>query len=148
MYWATGLTRVYLEGALARALGPEPVLEPLHVHVEPTFDGPAPRPSVAELPVGPRPVLDPFEVYAQGERVLRQELSALDVDHLHAIVRAYELGGGVAADSPVHRVLVEYIVAEVRSRALGAAADVVIADDRSLLPESQLPAPPRHGPRR
>ena len=148
MYWATGLTRVYLEGALARALGPEPVLEPLRVHVEPTFDGPAPRPSVAELPVGPRPVLDPFEVYAQGERVLRQELSALDVDHLHAIVRAYDLGGGVAADSPVHKVLVEYIVAEVRSRALGAAADAITADDLSLLPESQLPEPPRRGPRR
>jgi len=148
LYWATGLTRVYLEGALARALGPEPVLELPQVHVEPAFDGPAPHPDAAELPLGPRPVLDPFEVYTQGERVLRQELSALDVDHLHAIVRAYDLGGGVAADSPVHRVLVEYIVAEVRSRALGASADAIIADDRSLLPESQPPAPPRHGPRR
>jgi hypothetical protein len=148
MYWATGLTRVYLEGALARALGPEPVLEPPHVHVEPAFDGPAPQPDLAELPLGPRPVLDPFEVYAQGERVLRQELSALDVDHLHAIVRAYGLEGGVAADSPVHKVLVEYIVAEVRSRALGATADAIIADDRSLPPESQLPEPPRHGHRR
>jgi hypothetical protein len=116
--------------------------------MEPTFDGPAPQPDVAELPVGPRPVLDPFEVYAQGERVLRQELSALDADHLHAIVRGYELGGGVAADSPVHKVLVEYIVAEVRSRTLGDAADTVTADDRSLLPESQLPEQPRHDPRR
>jgi hypothetical protein len=148
MYWATGLTRVYLEGALARALGPEPVLELPHVHVEPTFDGPAPHPDVVELPLGPRPVLDPFEVYAQGERVLRQELSALDVDHLHAIISAYGLGGGVAADSPVHKVLVEYIVAEVRSRVLDAAADAIIADDLSLLPESQLREPLRHDPRR
>lgn len=116
MYWATGLTRVYLEGALARALGPDPMPERFGHHVEPTFDGPAPASGVVDVPRVRRAVLDPFEVYAQGERVLRQELSALGVDHLHAIVRAYGLGGGVAADSPVSAVLVEYIVAEVRSR--------------------------------
>jgi hypothetical protein len=116
MYWATGLTRVYLEGALARALAPEPMPEPLHLHVEPTFDRPARDAGVVDLPRVPRAVLDPFGVYAQGERVLRQELSALGVDHLHAIVRAYGLGGGVAAESSVPAVLVEYIVAEVRSR--------------------------------
>ena len=147
MYWATGLTRVYLEGALDRALGPAPIVEPQRVAVEPTFDGPAPEPEVIE-PLGPRAVLDPFEVFAQGERVLRQELSALTVDHLHTIIRAYGLGGGVAADSPVHKVLVEYIVAEVRSRSLGVAADAVIADDLSLPPESRPPEPPTHGRRR
>jgi hypothetical protein len=61
-------------------------------------------------------VLDPFEVYSQGERVLRQELSALAVDHLRAIVHAHGLDGGVAAGSRVPAVLVEYIVAEVRAR--------------------------------
>lgn len=121
MYWATGLTRVYLEGALARALpaDPRPVLtrEP----VEPAFDGPAPS-LVPDRPVMPHAVLDPFAVFAQGERVLRQELSALDIDHLRAIIRAHALEGGVAATSPVPSVLVEYIVAEVRSRALGDTA--------------------------
>jgi hypothetical protein len=61
-------------------------------------------------------VLDPFEVYAQGENVLRQELSALDLDHLRAIVEAYGLEGGAGAESRVPQVVVEYIVAEVRAR--------------------------------
>ena len=118
MYWATGLTRVYLEGALERALTPERLLEPPRVDVEPAFDGPA-EPLRSERATVPRAVLDPFEVYIQGERVLRQELSALDIDHLRGIVRAYGLEGGVAAGSPVPAVLVEYIVAEVRASALG-----------------------------
>ena len=144
MYWATGLTRVYLEGALARALGPVHPPEQSRVHVEPTFYRPAPEPATVERPLAPRAVLDPFEVYAQGERVLRQELSALGVDHLHTIIRAYGLGGGVAAESPVPAVLAEYIVAEVRSRALGVAPDAS-ADDRSSLPESSLPERPSRG---
>lgn len=115
MYWATGLTRVYLEGALARALTPPRRSMRTEVDVEPAFDGPALPMAVDVAPI-PRAVLDPFEVYAQGERVLRQELSALDLDHLRAIVRAHGLDGGVAASSRVPEVVVEYIVAEVRAR--------------------------------
>jgi len=153
MYWATGLTRVYLEGALARAIGPAPAIEPLRVvHVDPEFDGPAPARDIVNAPAV-RAVLDPFEVYAQGERVLRQELSALTVDHLRTIINAYALGGGAGAESAVPKVLVEYIVAEVRSRALGtgldaAVSDAAIADDRSSLPESRRPEPSRPGRRR
>jgi hypothetical protein len=91
------------------------------VTVEPAFDGPAP-PMSADRVTLPRAVLDPFVVFAQGERVLRQELSALDIDHLRDIIRAYGLEGGVAATSPLPNVLVEYIVAEVRARALGDTA--------------------------
>ena len=116
MYWATGLTRVYLEGALVRALEPVRRLEPLRVDVAPAFDGPAPRGEPVDITWTPRAVLDPFEVYAQGERVLRQELSALDIDHLHAIVEAHRLDGGAGAVSRNPQVLVEYIVAEVRAR--------------------------------
>jgi hypothetical protein len=116
MYWATGLTRVYLEGALARALAPTRRPESARVDVEPAFDGPAPPFVTADVVPAPRAVLDPFEVYAQGERVLRKELSALDLDHLRAIVRAYGLEGGVGAKSHVREVVVEYIVAEVRAR--------------------------------
>jgi hypothetical protein len=124
MYWATGLTRVYLEGALARALAPTRRLESARVDVEPAFDRPAPPFVAAEVAPAPRAVLDPFEVYAQGERVLRNELSALDLDHLRAIVRAYGLEGGVGAESHVPEVVVEYIVAEVRARhdATGASS--------------------------
>jgi len=125
MYWATGLTRVYLEGALSRALAPVRRLDPVEVDVEPAFDGPAPLAGSADAVLVPRSVLDPFEVYAQGEQVLRQELSALDLDHLRAIVVGYGLGGGAGARSRVPEVLVEYIVAEVRARvtpiALGEA---------------------------
>ena len=121
MYWATGLTRVYLEGALARALPADERSFVERVTVEPAFDGPAP-PMSADRVTLPRAVIDPFVVFAQGERVLRQELSALDIDHLRDIIRAYGLEGGVAATSPLPNVLVEYIVAEVRARALGDTA--------------------------
>ena len=120
MYWATGLTRVYLEGALARALGPAPRPRPVRVPSEPAFDAPAPHPGMAE-PMVPHAVLDPFEVFTQGEAVLRHELSALDLDHLRAIVRAYGLEGGAGAASPVAPVVAEYIVAEVRA-ALGGVS--------------------------
>ena len=131
MYWATGLTRVYLEGALARALAGVRVVPSREIDVEAAFDGPAPS-LIVDVPSIPRAVLDPFAVFAQGEHVLRQELSALDVDHLHAIVRAFGLQGGVAAESSVPNVLVEYIVASVRAYSLGSAA------------ESPLPKPADH----
>ena len=118
MYWATGLTRVYLEGALARATAGFRVVSPREVDVEPAYSGPAPS-VIVDRSHGPRAVLDPFAVYLQGESILRQELSALDLDHLHAIVRAYGLEGGVAAESTVPNVLMEYIVATVRAQSLG-----------------------------
>ena len=121
MYWATGLTRVYLEGALDRALAGARVVTSREVDVEPVFDSPAPS-LIVDVPSVPRAVLDPFAVYAQGEHVLRQELAALDVDHLHAIVKAFGLEGGVAADSGVPNVLIEYIVASVRAYSLGSAS--------------------------
>lgn len=130
MYWATGLTRVYLEGALARALAGAHLVRTREVDVEPAFDGPAPS-LVTDLPTAPRGVLDPFAVYAQGEHVLRQELGALDADHLRAIVRAYGLSGGVAAESTAPNVLIEYIVANVRaysSASPGEAASAKPAD--------------------
>ena len=123
MYWATGLTRVYLEGALSRALAGVRRLESTEIEVEPAFEGPAANFYTPERVAPVRAVLDPFEVFAQGERVLRQELSALDIDHLRAIVIAHGLDGGVASQSTTPAVLIEYIVAEVRSHALGDTTD-------------------------
>ena len=122
MYWATGLTQVYLEGALARAMAGPRIAVSREIDVEPSFDGPAPS-LIVDVPAAPRAVLDPFAVYAQGEHVLRQELSALDIDHLRGIVRAFGLTGGVAAEASVPNVLVEYIVASVRAYSLGADSD-------------------------
>lgn len=87
-YWATGLTPVYLQGALRRALRPtvRPVATP---PAPPVFDGPAAR-FVAE-PNGNEAVLDPFSVYHKGEALLRRQLSALAGWHLVNIIRKYSL---------------------------------------------------------
>lgn len=135
MYWATGLSHVYLEGALARALTPLRRAPQPSAVVEPAFDGPAPVIEPVDVLLAPRAVIDPFEVYAQGESVLRQELLALNADHLRAIIRAYGLGGGAGALATTPEVLAEYIVAEVRARsdatrpAEGLASPYRDADD-------------------
>jgi len=86
-YWATGLTYVYLEGALHRAL--RPLVRPTASEVlPPIFDGPAPS-SIA--PATTESVLDPFSVYRKGEALLRRQLSALAGWHLVNIIRHYEL---------------------------------------------------------
>lgn len=93
-YWAQGLSRVYLQGALARALsnagdGRDLAQERLERrdlnlggvrNVAPRAGNPKPR-----------PVLNPFDVYARGETRLRNELSALSRDHLASIAAAYYL---------------------------------------------------------
>jgi len=93
-YWATGLTATYLEGALARALEPPPAVESAPPPGPPAFDEPAPATvHVSTTPPRERPhaLLDPFRVYAQGEEVLRQELTALAPVHLRSILRAHAL---------------------------------------------------------
>ena len=90
-YWATGLSAVYLEGALKRALdGPIPVSAPV-VH-PPAYATAAPPISVIPTD-GPavRSVLDPFSVYEKGEALLRRQLAALSAWHLVNIIVDYEL---------------------------------------------------------
>jgi hypothetical protein len=120
-YWVTGLTRAYLQGALSRAADPRlPDLRPRAVASETVYEGPAPagvRPPAG--PIRPHGVLNPFEVYAQGERVLRQALGALDEGHLRDLVRAYGLVGEEEVDllSLRRPALADLIVAAVRRRA-------------------------------
>lgn len=113
-YWATGLTRAYLEGALERARKPRKPPASRWVDAAPYFEGPAPHPEPTAAPAAgtpartspadatapadtirpayrPHGVLNPFRVYQQGERVLRRELGALDADHLRDIVREHDL---------------------------------------------------------
>ena len=120
IYWATGLTLVYIEGALNRALNPLvlTVAEPLP---EPAFDGPAPPLQVREAPE--TSVLNPFSVYRKGEVVLRDQLHALSAWHLVNIIRDHEL-----SEVPVDELntmteaeLVELIVANVRITVEGRA---------------------------
>lgn len=121
-YWATGITAAYLDGALLRLLRPAPVLgEPSYER--PAYDAPAPHwPSVAEANAYVRPVaravLDPFAVYAEGDNVLRQQLTALDAGQLRNVILAHGLSTEDAASlEQLSRVeLMTIIIEAVRRR--------------------------------
>ena len=116
VYWATGLTPIYLEGALRRALHPliRPTARPA---VGPAFDGPA-QDSVAEPPAV-ESILNPYSVYRKGEALLRRQLSAFSVWHLVNIVLDYRLSDlpEAALNAMTSQDLIELIVAAVRSDA-------------------------------
>ena len=110
-YWATGLTQIYLEGALARALRPltMPSSAPLP---QPIFDGPAPHVVHRPSDEAQTSVLDPFSVYEKGEAMLRQQLAALSPWHIVNILTAYELTdedatalNGLAAPTLIEKVI-------------------------------------------
>jgi hypothetical protein len=88
-YWATGLTPVFLEGALKRALNPLTV----HVRVPEVPVSSAPAARVYKGTPAPRPdaVLDPFAVGIRSLDILRQQLGALNRPRLQNIIAAYEL---------------------------------------------------------
>jgi hypothetical protein len=130
-YWATGLTAAYLEGALARALGPQRGVRTRDVEAQPTYDAPAPASPSPSSAAAPLPaaahshaVIDPFHVLEQGEDVLRRELSALDASHLRNVIRAHRLVDEDQLDlSKLGRAaLAELIVAAVTKRVAAPAA--------------------------
>jgi hypothetical protein len=114
-YWATGLTQVYLEGALRRAL--DTPITVVTVPPQPSvFSGPAPR--VAPVEAGIESVLNPFSVYEKGEALLRRQLGALAAWHLVNIIAAYDLSSDdrETLNRRPAAGLIEAIVAGVRSR--------------------------------
>jgi len=140
MYWAQGLTDVYLEGALQRILRPAPAIPapdvPVYVDSHPTQGSPL-RATMAM-----RVVLDPYQVFSEGEDILRNQLYALSRGHVQHIVEAY----GFAQDDPDFTriastdAMVDRIVESVRAkfdltsrgreRAEGAAPQSAKAEDR------------------
>lgn len=126
-YWAQGLTKVYLEGALSRAISlAEPPRQRVPTEAEPSqFSEPARRSSTPfpSRPIAPRAILDPFQVYSQGEAILRRELNALARDHIENIAAASAIEihnpGGIKAASKDD--LIEAIVGGAR-RAAGRPA--------------------------
>jgi hypothetical protein len=114
IYWATGLTPVYLRGALERARF-EPAPKPPLRRVAPLFDGPAPEPESARpLVPNPHAILDPFDVYAQGEDILIRQLDALDTARLRDIVRGYELLNAEDAEKATRLDLATAIITAAR----------------------------------
>jgi hypothetical protein len=113
VYWATGLTAVYLEGALNRALKPL-VRTPARPIAEPVFDRPAP--DLTPPPPAGESILNPFSVYRKGEALLRRQLNALSAWHLVNIIRAYDLSeqDPAALNVMTPEALIELIVAAVR----------------------------------
>jgi hypothetical protein len=113
LYWATGLSGTYLEGALHRALAPPArrVVTPMPAAA---FEAPAPNPA-ADIFAADRAVLDPFSVGAKGEHLLRRELGALRGWHLRNIVRAYRLADAdIDLEGMTEPELIELIVAAVQ----------------------------------
>ncbi len=121
LYWATGLTLSYLDGALLRILRPTPssqtrtTRESQPAYREPATAGdPATEPARAV----PRAVLDPFAVYASGDDILRGQLNALSEDQLRAIIAAFGLASGTEAVDALSRpTLIGLIVSAVKRRA-------------------------------
>ena len=120
-YWATGLSPVYLEGALHRAR--RPIVVRTRVAEDPISDAPAPRAVVVPTApdgIPPEAILDPFEVAGQsGLKVLEQELHALNRPRLRNIIAEYDLnpaGEDIAwmTDSQ----LVRFIVVAVETQLL------------------------------
>ena len=116
-YWATGLTPVFLEGALHRARRPVTVrVRPVEI---PNSTAPKPRDPIVPrvMPPGPEPVLDPFEIGARSLDILRQELGALNRPRLLNIIAAYTLNpGGEDLSWMSDRQLVQFIVTSVEAQ--------------------------------
>jgi hypothetical protein len=89
MYWAQGLSHVYLEDALARVLAPPRARVSNIVASTPLFEGPAPHTPVWSWSAPSRAVLNPFDVHQQGDDVLVRQLSALQPPRLRDIVVEY-----------------------------------------------------------
>jgi hypothetical protein len=96
--WAIGVSAMYLEAALRRALS-GPRVMPVPPPRPALFYGPAPNPALPgdDAPM-PCAVLDPFSVYQEGEVQLRRRLMPLSPRQLANIAVAYEM---TALDSGV-----------------------------------------------
>lgn len=123
VYWASGLSPVYLEGALDRAMRVRTASRAMGV---PYGDGIAsyqePAPHLSPVPPATAPprasVINPFVVAEKGHAHLRRQLSALSPWHLVNVVRSFELSQ--ASDDVLlrlsHDALVDTIVSEVARR--------------------------------
>lgn len=116
-YWATGLTPIFLEGALQRARRPVTV-RTVPVEVA-NSTGPKPRDPIVTrvMPPGPEPVLNPFSIGERSLDVLHQELGALNRPRLLNIISACELNpAGDTLSWMTDRQLIQFIVTAVETQ--------------------------------
>ena len=125
-YWVTGLTRVYLQGALVRALDDSFAGRRARERARDHDAGILPTntrgPGLAASLSAPRTILDPFSVFAQGEGILRAQLNALNVDQVRNIAAAFNIESPETASTLGANELRERIVVAARrhqSRASG-----------------------------
>lgn len=118
-YWAQGLTSVYAEGSLNRAL--HPVTVRARTVELPASTAPAPR--IVTVPAGlPRPILDPFEVGERSLDILTQELRAIGRGRLLHIIAAYHMNAAARdLTAMTDEELVQHIVGVVEARLLELA---------------------------
>ncbi len=113
-YWAQGLSPVYAEGSLDRAL--RPITVRTRAVELPASDAPAPR-VVKVPPAEPRPILDPFEVGERSLDILAQELHALGRARLLHIIAAYHFASpGLDTAQMTDEQLIALIVTKVDAR--------------------------------
>jgi hypothetical protein len=115
MYWAQGLTAVYLDGALTRALKAHRVSPRRGVAARTAFDGPARSGSATNGGSAPHATFNPFEVYQQGESILIAQLGALDTPRLRDLAVAYGFSPRAESADAGREALTASIVAGVRS---------------------------------
>jgi len=122
VYWSTGLTPIFLEGALQRARSPITVR--VRAVEVPISTAPAQKAvtTMRVMPPGPEPVLDPFEIGTRNLDVLKQELGALNRPRLLNIIAAYDLNpGGENLTWMSDRQLVQFIVTAVDAQLIQRA---------------------------
>lgn len=119
-YWASGLTAVYLQGALERTLTPPVSVAAAPPDIPAVYDEPAPTSPVVPTIPADKAALDPFAVYVQdGEEVLALALASLSPAELKAIILAFDLGTAspdLDFDTMSVAELVGWIVGAVRGR--------------------------------
>ena len=120
VYWATGLTPIYLEGALQRTLRPRRPRVPVTGPPEPVAAFDSPAADAIDQAALPEAILDPFSVYRKGEELLRRQLSALSGWHVVNIIRAYRLSDLTPPElnALTRAALIEIVVGEVRASVL------------------------------
>lgn len=117
LYWATGLTSSYIEGALDRVIKPAPVPRRRESRATPAFDGPADNPSTVPPGSNATPILDPFQTYKEGDHVLRGQLNAIDDGQLRTIIRGYAIADNETANVASREELIALIMTAVAKRA-------------------------------